>query len=245
MEFDLLLLVSTILFFSALIHGSVGFGFPMIATPLLALFTDIQTAIIYTLIPTLLVNLVSVASEGSFFKALKKFYPLAILASLGSAIGTLILINFNSDIFKLILAAAIIIYLVFDLIKFNFPWIGKNPKSSMLIFGLGSGIMGGLTNVMSPTLIIYVLESKFSKKDIIQSFNICFLFGKLVQIVLFSISGDFSSKEISEASFVLIIIAVALYFGVKIKALINPKLFKKILKLILFTITITLLIQAL
>lgn len=245
MDFEFLILLSFILFFASLIHGSVGFGFPMVATPLLALFTDMQTAIIYTLIPTLLVNIVSIASEGGFFKAVKKFYPLAILASLGCAIGTQILINFNSDIFKLFLAIAIIIYLVFDLIKINFPLIKRNPKSSMVIFGLGSGIMGGLTNVMSATLIIYVLESKFSKKDIIQSFNICFLFGKLVQIVLFSISGDFTSKEISESSFVLIFIALALYFGVKIKALIEPELFKKIVKLILFIIATTLLLQAL
>ena len=102
MELEFLILISTILFFAALIHGSTGFGFPMISTPLLAFSVDIQTAIIYTLIPTLLVNIVSISTEGNFLHAFKRFWPLATYAGLGSIIGTLFLIGFNSDFFKLL-----------------------------------------------------------------------------------------------------------------------------------------------
>lgn len=243
MEFDFLLIFFAIVFLAALIHGSVGFGFPMIATPLIALVTDVQTAIIYTLIPTLLVNIVSIANEGEFFKAIKKFYPLAILAMSGSAIGTYTLIYFSSDIFKIILGIAILIYLFFDLVKVELPWIAKNPKSSLVVFGLGSGILGGLTNVMSATLIIYALESKFSKKEIIQSFNICFLFGKFVQIGIFTASSAFTMNQFNQSSLSLIVIAIALYFGIKIKNYINADLFKKIVKIVLFTIAMILFIQ--
>lgn len=114
MEYEFLIYLTGIVFFAAFIHGGVGFGFPMIATPLIALFTDLQTAIIYTLIPTLLVNIMSIRSEGNFFETIKKFYPLAILAMLGSLIGTLLIINFNTDLFKFILVAAIFLYLFFD-----------------------------------------------------------------------------------------------------------------------------------
>jgi hypothetical protein len=48
---EVLIAATFIFFFAAFIHGSIGFGFPMVATPLLALITDIQTAIILTLIP--------------------------------------------------------------------------------------------------------------------------------------------------------------------------------------------------
>ena len=63
----------------------------MVATPLLALVTDIQTAIILTLIPTLLVNLASIASEGNILYALRRHLSLALLAMAGSAIGTIII----------------------------------------------------------------------------------------------------------------------------------------------------------
>jgi len=243
MEAEFLILLSFILFFAALIHGSVGFGFPMITTPLLALFTDLQTAIIYTLVPTLLVNIVSIISEGGFFKAIKQFYALAILAMLGSAIGTMILIYSNSDAFKIILVFTILIYLFLDLVKIEFPWIRNNPKSSMTLFGLGSGILGGLTNVMSATLIIYTLESNFTKKQIIQSFNICFLFGKIVQIVLFSFSSAFTMQEFTTSGMSLFAVMIALYVGIKVKKLINPTIYRKIVKLILFAIAVMLIVK--
>ncbi|MEZ4692943.1 MAG: hypothetical protein R2837_02810 [Aliarcobacter sp.] len=54
LSIDFLIILSIILFVSSLVHGSIGFGFPMLATPLLAMVTDMKTAILYIAIPTLL-----------------------------------------------------------------------------------------------------------------------------------------------------------------------------------------------
>lgn len=113
----------------------------------------------------------------------------------------------------------------------------------MTIFGIGSGIIGGLTNVMSATLIIYVLESKFTKKEIVQSFNICFLFGKIIQVILFTSAGVFTQTEITQSLFPLIFIAIALFVGIKIRDKINPITYAKMVKIVLLIIAIALFIQ--
>lgn len=71
-------------------------------------------------------------------------------------------------------------------------WVNEKPTFSIIVFGLLAGIIGGLTNVMSLILIIYSLEAKHSRKEVIQSANLCFLFGKLIQIIIFSIHGSFT-----------------------------------------------------
>lgn len=243
METEFLLLLSLILFFAALIHGSVGFGFPMISTPLLALFTDLQTAIMFTLIPTLLVNIVSIISEGNFFQALKHFYPLALFAMLGTAIGTQVLLSSDTQTFKLLLSIAILFYLLLDFIKINIAWIRNCPTCSMRFFGLSAGVLNGLTNAMAPLLIIYTLESKFTKKEIIQASNICFLSGKLIQLSLFSFASLFSFEVINQSFFPLICIVIALVIGIKIKSFINANLYRKIVKTILFFIALVLIFQ--
>ena len=120
--FEFLAILSVILFFSALVQGSIGFGFPLISTPLLAMITDMKTAILYVAIPTLLINLIAIFSEGNFLSAIKRFYPLAIFAMIGSAIGTQILIYSSSEIFKLLLAISIIFYLLI-LLRLFLLWI--------------------------------------------------------------------------------------------------------------------------
>ena len=59
-------------FLSALVQATIGFGFPMIATPLLAMVTDMKTAVIYVAIPTLVLNLSVLIIEGNFFTNHKK-----------------------------------------------------------------------------------------------------------------------------------------------------------------------------
>ena len=242
-SFEALIFIAVVFLLAAFIHGSIGFGFPMVATPLLALFTDIQTAIVLTLIPTLLVNIISIISEGNILVAVRRHFLLALLAMLGSAVGTQILLTVNSDIFKVLLGVVIIIYLLAEKIKLKLSWIREQPKFSKFTFGLSAGIIGGLTNVMAPVLIIYSLESKYSKSDTVQASNLCFLLGKIIQIVLFIINGKFSLNEFSTSSAMFIVTLFALYGGIAVRNKIKGKAYQKILRFLLFLLAIILLIQ--
>lgn len=240
---DFLTIFLIVLFSSSLIHGSIGFGFPMIATPLLAMVTDVKTAIVYIAIPTLLINIVSIYSEGNFLQAIKRFYPLALIGMLGSAIGTQILIYSNSELFKLLLAFSILLYLFIQKFRIEMKWILQKKRLSMVVFGLVAGIIGGLTNVMASILIIYSLESKHTKKEIIQSTNLCFLFGKIIQIVLFTLHGSFTQEILTTSFISLFFAAFAMFAGLKIKNLIPQESYRKMIKVILFLMASILIYQ--
>jgi len=117
MDLNFILALAFILFWASLVHGSIGFGFGMISTALVALFTDIQTTILYMLIPTMLANIMSILSEGNFIDALKRFWLIILLMVLGSTLGTMVLIHINSEYFKLLLAFIILLYLLQSFIR--------------------------------------------------------------------------------------------------------------------------------
>jgi len=239
----IILVAAAVFFFAAFVHGSIGFGFPIIATPLIALVTDVQTAILLTLVPTLLVNTVSIVSEGSFSAALRRHLSLALLAMAGSAIGTLILIFTHSWIFEVLLAFAILAYLFSERLKLSLAWVHNYPRPAKLIFGTLAGIMGGLTNVMGPVLIVYSMESKYTKSDLIQALNTCFMLGKVMQIILFSAHGEFNPGVLSISAVMLVVVSLALYFGVNIKKRIDATLYTKVLRVFLFIVSATLIIK--
>ncbi len=242
-SFEALIFISLVFLFAAFIHGSIGFTFPMISTSLLAVVTDLQTAIMLTLIPTILVNVVTIISEGNARGAFRQHFPLALFAMFGSLLGTQLLIYTDSEVFKGLLAFSIIFYLISGKLKIKMFWIAVNPKSSRAIFGLAAGVLGGLTNVMAPILIIYALESKYGKRQIIQASNLCFLGGKIVQLIMFSSYGQFSSNELSISMLTVCVVAVALYFGVSVKKKINAALYAKLLKGLLMILASILLVR--
>jgi len=68
-----------------------------------------KIAVIYEAIPTLLLNFSALILEKNFLKATKKFFFLAFISMIGSAIGTQILIYSDSELFKLLLAISILL----------------------------------------------------------------------------------------------------------------------------------------
>ena len=108
---------------------------------------------------------------------------------------------------------------------------------------MSAGIIGGLTNVMALLLIIYSLESKHSRKEIIQSSNICFLFGKLIQIILFAIHGSFTQELLTISFSSLILVVVAMVIGLKIKNKIPQENYNKVIKGFLFLMAVALIYQ--
>ncbi|WP_164967623.1 sulfite exporter TauE/SafE family protein [Arcobacter sp. CECT 8985] len=243
MDLEFFILISIVLIFAAFVHGSIGFGFALIPTPLIALFTDMQTAILLTLLPTLLVNLVSFLSESNIKEAIFKFMPIAIITMIGSAIGTQILIVANSDIFKLILAISILLYLFTNNRNISISVFTKYPKTSFIIYPFFTGIVGGLTNVMGPMLMIYGIELKYTKAQFIQMMNLCFLLGKVIQIFIFFINDSFTKTDINFSLITIFIISFSLYYGIKVKKRIDSKLYIKLIKILLLIISIILIVQ--
>ena len=54
-------------------HGLSGFGFPVISTPMVALFTDVRTAVMVTLFPNIVVNVLSAVSGAGWREVLVRW----------------------------------------------------------------------------------------------------------------------------------------------------------------------------
>ena len=245
MEINFVLALVLIISLASIVHGSIGFGFGMISTPLVALFTDIQTTILYMLIPTMVVNIISISSEGKFFEALKKFWLIITLMVIGSSLGTLLLVYFNSEFFKLLLAFMIFVYLLQSLVRIEASFLSLYPKASTYSVGIFGGVLSGLTNVVAPLMIIYTLELKYTRKDAIQLSNLCFLFTKIGQIVVFLYYGVFTYETLSYSSLSIVGVILGMFLGIQVKKKIDANLYTKILKVLLLIIACGLVFQTL
>ena len=83
----------------------------------------------------------------------------------------------------------------------------------------------------------------FICRDTIQALNFCFLFGKLTQLILFSINGNFSLDKLSVSSVMFITASLALYIGINIRKKIELSTYRKILRIVLLILSVLLLIQ--
>ena len=126
----LLLLVVPVMALAGWIHGALGLGFPMVATPLIAVFVDVKVAILLTLLPTATVNVASVISATNIRLAFIKYQPLILGTLAGGIIGSMILARTDPAPFRLLLAALIILCLLYTSPSPRDATLSRMPSSA-------------------------------------------------------------------------------------------------------------------
>ena len=240
-EWWLLLLVVPVMVFSGWVHGALGLGFPMIATPLIAIFIDVKIAILLTLMPTATVNVASILSATNLNAAISKHQPLVWGSLAGAVIGSFLLSRTETEPYRLVLAGLILLFLVtsyFNLKLKLTPGIGV-----MLVFGFLAGISAGTTNVMVAILIIYFLSANIERAEMVPAMNMCFLVGKLSQIAVFLATGMISVIWLVYTIPLAIVSYLALKAGQKHGAEIDVERYKKYLQIVLLVLAGVLLAQ--
>ncbi|MDH3638823.1 MAG: sulfite exporter TauE/SafE family protein [Gammaproteobacteria bacterium] len=243
-SFAHLALFTVIIFASGLVHGTMGLGFPVIATPLLALVLDVRSAILVTLLPTAVVNVASVLRGGHWRESLGKFWPLAVYAVIGSAVGTSLIIVSDPTPFKLLLALLIFLYLGSGWLgTLKMSWARTHTARSMLVFGFIAGVAAGATNVMVPILIIYTLELGLTTTAMVQVFNMCFLSGKLMQMATFASAGMLGTELLLSTAPLAGVALAALFLGMAVRDRISTDNYRGIVRGTLFVVALILIGQ--
>lgn len=227
-----------------LVHGTLGLGFPLVATPLLSLYFDVRTAILLTLLPTVSVNTASILRGARWRDSVARYWPLAVFGILGSAIGAHVLTRSDPAPFKLLLAGLIVLYLTTHWLgTLKLQWVQSQLVSSMVIFGLIAGFAAGTTNVMVPILVIYALEVGLERTTMVQVFNLCFLGGKLAQISVFAAAGLLGTGLLLMTLPLAGLALLTLWAGMSIRDRIPSELYRRIVRSLLLILAVLLVAQ--
>ena len=229
---------------AGLVHGAIGLGFPMVATPLIAVFLDVRLAILITLLPTITVNIASILGGSDYRNSFSRFWLLFTFVLVGSIVGSLMLAFLDPSPFRLALALLILLYLWVTLTgKLSAGWVGSANNVAMVGFGLVAGISGGITNVMIAILLIYFLSLQMPKSSMVPVINTCFLIGKLSQITILSAAGMVSLMLAVQTVPLAAAALAALFAGQKLGKAIDNERYTRIVYGLLFALAIILLLQ--
>lgn len=225
-------------------QGTLGFGFPALATPLLALLTDIKTAIILNLLPNFTVNLIGILRGGNWGASVGKYWPVAAYMLAGSVIGTNFLIYAPQDPVRLLLAASIIAYLhQHRLARLDWSWLTHRPRLSAMVFGLSGGFFSGSVNQSLPPLLIYFTRLAVPVVVMTQALNLCFLGGKTVQAIVLTAAGEIRIASALANVPLTLVALVGLYCGAYIQSRFSAHTYNRVLRWVLWAIAVVLIVQ--
>jgi uncharacterized membrane protein YfcA len=237
--------VCAIALIAGLAHGLSGFGFPLISTPMVALFTDVRTAVLVTLFPNIAVNLVSAFSGEGWRETLRRHWAMPLYVLVGTVIGTQVVLWAPANPLRVLLAVVIVVYLQQDRFR-RIDWssVARHPAGSGVAFGLVAGFLSGTVNVMLPPLLIYFSTLGLAPLVMTQVMNACFLVGKVSQAAVFAAQGHFSFDGLALTIPPCIVALAGYATGKRLQAKVTPSAYRKMMRGVLWVMAAVLLAQA-
>lgn len=208
-----------------------GLAGTIMMLPIMGLFMDSKTLVIYSLLPQILTT--TIALSKSYKKTdIQVFLSMLALAAVGGVIGGYFFVQIPHDIFQRLLAIVIVLAGIFLVVSPNF----HINKTGNRILDFLAGLSHSLFGISGPFVMTRLLGT-FEDKTIIRNNALMFFCGlNCIRAGYYCINGSFT-PDIQKMYLVSAIFLVPiLFFAEKLHFKINDRVFKKVVAwIILFS----------
>jgi uncharacterized membrane protein YfcA len=167
---------------AAFVKGAVGFGYPLIATPLLALATDVRTAVAVLLVPNILMDAFQMARQPGLLAALGRHAALIVTGVIGTIVGTQFLAVVSTRALFLTLGGTVLGFVALSLARPAWRVSPAMERPLGPVVGLIAGTLGGLTNTPAVAVTPYYYALGLPKAEFVRALSATFLTFKLTQL---------------------------------------------------------------
>ena len=245
-----------VLGFAGFVHGALGLGYPLVATPLLALVIGFKAAVALVLLPTMAVVVAAIILTGGLGAMFRRFWMLPPYMIAGSIAGTATFILIDPRPLLLLLSLAMFAFLAVDWrvqrlraravsrgVDSAPGWVARHPRIATALFGTIGGFCEGGVNVAAPPLVVLFLGLGLAPAQLVQALNLCFLAGKSTQILVLAGSGSLTvSQWLVSLPFAVLAVVVQRY-ATRIRERIDAATYRSWLKRFLLVMAIGLAAQ--
>ena len=225
-----------------LVKGTIGFGMPMVALPLIAFIIPATTAMILLCAPILLTNFLQMKIKEGVSSY--RFLPMIICLIIGLIIGARLILEINLNTITQIIAVSIIFAALVNCIGFKIENINKSKERIITsIIGFGSGILGGLSTFYGPPMLAYLVAANLPKEKFVRTVSTIYFIGSFPLYGSLIYYGFATKLDLIMSLFLIIPAFISQQIGAKIRNKINQKQFRVCILVTLIILGISLFIK--
>jgi len=212
-----------------LVKGLLGVGLPLVVVPLLALVIPSPKAIALMGIPILLSNVWQAVDGGHARYALRRFASMIVPLVLGTVVTVRLTLGLDVATLDMLVACALLLAIV--LMAWH-PKLDVEPSRERYwgaVVGGLSGAMGGVSSLMGPLLITYLVALRLPREQFIGSISILYLAGAVPLYLSMGALGVLGAPELLLSALALAPMFVGMWIGKQVRQYVSEVLFRRLL----------------
>ena len=211
---------------AAMLKGAIGFGFPLVAIPLLSMFVGPRVAIPVVAFPTLLSNAL-VLRRGGADGARSMIVVLAAIA-LGTPAGALLIKTLDPRWLSALVGAVAMLYVLATAFRLTLKIPAGAGRRVGPVIGLVAGVMGGATGISSPLLAIYLHFLRFEKRPFVFWMTLMFFVVNMAQVASYLRLGLYAGPVLQMALWACLPMAIGILGGLALQDRIQQRGFERL-----------------
>lgn len=239
-----LLSASIVVCVASMVKGAIGFGFPLLAVPLLSVIMGPKVAIPVVAIPTLLSNFL-VVRRGGAGRASGALWSLLAGTAVGTLAGALLLGAVNPRLASGLVGAVALLYVVATALGLTVRVPAPSIRRVGPAFGLAAGLMGGVTGISSPLLASYLHMQRLEKREFVFWITMTFFVVNIVQVAAYFRLGLYEGPVLTTAMWACLPMFIGTLGGLALQDRLEPKLFERIVLTVVFMASANLIARSL
>ena len=209
------------------VKGIAGVGLPMTALGVLTFFTDPRTAFACALVPIFLSNIVQLVRAGAVAGAFKRYLPFLICMSVGILVVLSLTVAASETFLLGVLGTVILIFVALNLSSFALSVPDRHDRTAQIVAGSAAGILGGLTSIWLPAIVVFLTARGASKDEFIRATGLMLFVGSIPLFAGYIWAG-FLTGPIAQLSVALVIpTTIGMLAGEKLRARLSEQAFRK------------------
>src|SRR5215470_2995462 len=218
---------------AAFVKGAIAFGFPTIATPLVALVVDVRTTVAVLILPNFVMDTIQSLRRPGLLPVLRRHAVLYVFGVVGTFLGTYWLKHSSDRQATLVLGAFIIGFVAINAFHLS-PRV--NPTWERYLAapaGLVAGVMGGITNAHGTPLVLYFYALGLDKVEFVRAIALGFIVYKAAQFIAVWQAG-IMTLWLFEVSIGATLVALgAFWLGLQVQDRLNQRAFNRVILCVL------------
>lgn len=226
------------------VKGMTGMGLPTIAMGIMTLAIDPRSAIALNLIPMMTSNLWQLYRAGDLRGAIRRYFPLALILMICVWVTVTLTAGAPDKVLFATLGGAILLFVAVNVSRWRPSIPDRLDRPAQITAGVLAGVMGGLTSVWAPPIMIYLAARLTPKDEFVRASGLLLLSGTL-PLSLGYVQQGFVTMQVAATSTALLVpTLLGFALGEKLRGYLSEAAFRRALLLAFFVMGANLLRKA-
>ncbi len=236
-----LIVVGTAVFVASFTQIVAGFGFALLAVPLMTLAIEPKIAVVVSALTGVAVTSWQ-AFNGRAEADRVLVRRMTIAAYLGMPLGLLVFITVNDDVLRLLLGIAVLVAVVLLALRFNLHSAG--PR---LDYGAGfiSGVLNTSLSTNGPPLVFVLQARQLSAVTFRATISTVFALSNILGLTLFAVSGKITREGLVASAVTIPAVLLGQLLGYPFRKHVHGERFRWLVLVLLTAAAISSIVNAL